>query len=196
MSSPAPRVSRNPWPPPLWLGTNILLLVRTKFGQVQEVAEHDHWPSRHVHTVKEACRMLDAASSPCPKAKAAASPLLHIGLSASSRIDVAFAASLNSMAAAVGSRSRGTRFAAGENASRGSTNVRCVAWTMQLVVKPAGTLPLDFAKPLEVSAGTSISSSFQRVRPSRARCLVPPLVSLEPLRVLYIPPRGSWRAGA
>jgi len=140
--------------------------------------------------------MLDAGSSSCPKAKVAASLLLHIGLSASSRIDVAFAALLNSMAAAVGSRSGGTRFAAGENASRGSTNVRCVAWNMQLVVKPAGTLPLDFAKPLEVSAGTSISSNFQRVRPSRTRCFVPLLVSLNLLRVLYIPSRGSWRADA
>jgi len=140
--------------------------------------------------------MLDAAPGLCPKAEAVAPPLLHVGLAAMSRTDVACMASLDSMAVAVGGPSARTRFAAGGNCRRGGTNSCCFAWTMELVTKLAETLPRNSVKLLEVPVGITISSSFQRVRPSQARCCVPLLVSLDLLRVLYIPPRGSWRAGA
>ena len=92
-----------------------MLLVQVELGRALEEAVHNYQPSRHVHTVKEACRMLDAAHGLCPKAQAVASLLLHVGLSAMSSIDVARMASLDSMAVALGSPSARMRFAAGGN---------------------------------------------------------------------------------
>jgi len=59
------------------------------------------------------CLMLRLAFARTPKLSRP--PLVHAGLPAMSRIDVAYMASLDSMAVAVGSPSARTRFAAGGN---------------------------------------------------------------------------------